>query len=183
MYPGRESCAETLWFSCIPRAGSLTDRHEHPPARVRRPRTRAGVEDRGFPAGDKTVVRARQCRDRAGSRMRRARHCRSCRGDRFLPGQRGRFCRGRSGNADRRRDRRRSHRGRLQGVRSDQGGRPAGELQEVHQGAVPAPTTFRPRPISISAMPMRRKPISARRARRSSSRPTVLRPARASWSR
>ena len=58
--------------------------YEHPSARFRRPRTRAGVEDRGFAAADQAVVRAGQCRHRPGSRMRRARYRRPCGGDRFL---------------------------------------------------------------------------------------------------
>ena len=62
----------------------LAASHAHSPARFRRPRTCAGVEDRGFSAGDKTVVRAGQCRHRAGGRMRGARYRRPCRGDRFL---------------------------------------------------------------------------------------------------
>ena len=57
--------------------------HEHSPARFRRPRTCAGVEDRGLAAGDETLVRAGQCRHRARSRMRGARHRRPCRGDRI----------------------------------------------------------------------------------------------------
>ena len=42
----------------------LAASHEHPPARFRRPRTRSGLEDRGLPAGDETLVRAGQCRHR-----------------------------------------------------------------------------------------------------------------------
>ena len=44
-------CGNALGFPCILRSGSLTDRHENPPARVRRPRTCAGLEDRGVAAG------------------------------------------------------------------------------------------------------------------------------------
>ena len=58
--------------------------NEHSPARFRRPRTRAGVEDRRFPAADEALVRAGQCRHRARGRMRRARCRRPCRGDRVL---------------------------------------------------------------------------------------------------
>ncbi len=45
--------------------------HAYSPARFRRPRTRAGVEDRGLASGDEALVRARQCRHRPRSRMRR----------------------------------------------------------------------------------------------------------------
>ena len=114
----------------------LAASHAHSSARFRRPRTRSGVEDRSFAAGDKTLVRAGQCRHRAGGRMRGARYRRPCRGDRFLQNQRGGFRRGRPGNAARGRHRRRSWRGRLQGIRTDQGRGPAGKLEEIHQGAV-----------------------------------------------
>ena len=155
--------------------------HAHSPARFRRPRTRFGVEDRGLPAGDETLVRAGQCRHRAGSRMRGARYRRPSRGDRFLQAQRGGFRRGRPGCADRGGHRRRSRRGRLQGVRADQGGGAARKLEELHQGAVPRESYSDRGLRALHRRARRRRPISASRARRSSSRPTGSPPARAWW--
>ena len=44
--------------------------HEHPPPRLRRARARAGLEDRGEPAGRAALLRAGQCRHRARGRAR-----------------------------------------------------------------------------------------------------------------
>ena len=117
----------------IPASGSC---HEHSPARFRRPRTRSRMEDRRLPAADQTVVRAGQCRHRAGSRMRGARYRRPCRGDRVLQAQRGRSRRGRPGDAAGRRHRRRSRERRHQGVRAGQAGGAARGLQGIYQGAL-----------------------------------------------
>ena len=63
---GRDSCDR---HAC--ETAHLALSHAHSPARFRRPRTRSGVEDRGFAPGDETLVRAGQCRHRPRSRMRR----------------------------------------------------------------------------------------------------------------
>ena len=107
----QRNCAGCRWRS-----------HENTFAGFRRPRTRSRVEDRGLSAGDETLVRARQCRHRARSRMRGARYRRPRRGDRFLPAPEGRSGRGRPGDAARRRHCRRSFARRHQGVRAEQAG-------------------------------------------------------------
>ncbi len=110
--------------------------HAYPSARFRRSRTRPGVENRSFSAGDKTLVRAGQCRHRAGGRMRGARYRRPRRGDRILPDQRRGSCRGRPGNAAGGRHRRRSRQRRHQGVRAEQASLAAGGIQGIYQGAL-----------------------------------------------
>ena len=110
--------------------------HAYSSARFRRPRTRTGVEDRSLAAGHETLVRAGQCRHRAGSRMRGARCVGPCRGDRVLQAPRGRSRRGRSGNAAGGWNRRRSDRSRHQGVRAEQASLAAGGLQGIYQGAL-----------------------------------------------
>ncbi len=101
----------------------------------------------------------------------------------FCRTQRRGFRGGRPGNAAGGRNRRRSRRRRHQGVRAEQAGGAAGGLQGIHQGALHANLAFRPAPMAASPMPPKHWPMSARRARRSWSRPTGLRPARAWWSR
>ena len=155
--------------------------HAHPPARLRRPRTCPRLEDRGLAAGDKTLVRARQCGDRARGRMRRARCRRPCGRDRVLQGEQGRARGGRPGDAARRRDRRRSHQGRHQGVRAGQAGRAARRLQGIHQGPLQRVQHSDRRLSAASTMRPTHLPTCARRARRSWSRPTALPPARAWW--
>ena len=74
---GRTSCSDVR-HTCNGLA------HAHSSDRFRRPRTCAGMEDRGVAAGDEALVRAGQCRHRARGRMRRARHRRPRGGDRVL---------------------------------------------------------------------------------------------------
>ena len=111
--------------------------------------------------------------------MRGARYRGSCRGGRVLQNQQDRSGRGRPGGAARRRHRRRSRGRGHQGVRAEQGRRAARRLEGLHQGSVPRqriPTAAYERFRDAEAA----KATSARRARRSSSRPMGLRPARAS---
>ena len=177
----------------LPSEGVLCDRpgfinvqwfaHAHSPARFRRPRTRIGVENRSVSVGDKTLVRAGQCRDRARGRLRGARCRRPCGGDRFLQSQRGRTGGGRPRNAARRRHRRRSRGRRHQGVRAEQTGGTARGLEGILPRRCAANSGFPLVPMAASTMPAMRWPTSAPMARRSWSRLTALPPARAWWSR
>ena len=98
----------------------------------------------------------------------------------FCQAQRGRSRRGRPGGAACRRHRRRSRGGRHQGVWAEQGGGAARGLQRLHQGPLQRVQYSDRRLSAASTTPPTRWPMSARRARRSWSRPTGLPPARAS---
>ena len=159
-------------------------RHEHSPPRLRRARARAGVEDGGEPADRPAVLRAGQCRHRQGGRMRRARHRRPRGGDRVLQGatrstswwsgRRRRWCAGIVDDLE------------AAGIKAfgPSKRRRGSKARRASPRTCAAPTTFRPRPTSASRRLSRRRPMCASRARRSSSRPTGSRPARAwSWRR
>ena len=137
-HTGRISCGgeAPCYTKCRPHPKGLPARHEHPHPRFRRTRARAGLEDRGEPAHRQALLRAGQCRHRAGGRMRRARSRRPQGGDRLCQGQEDRSRRGRAGSAALRRHRRRSGSRRHQGLRPDQMGGAAGRLQGLHQGPV-----------------------------------------------
>ena len=162
----------------IPASGSC---HEHPPARFRRPRTRSRMEDRRVPAADQTVVRAGQCRHRAGSRMRGDRYRRSSGGDRFLQdatpsisswSARRRRSRPASSTISRRPASRRSGRASRRRSSRDRRVSPRRSAREFN-----IPTGAYGRFTDALTM---RWPMSARRARRSWSRRTAWPPARAS---
>ena len=137
---------------------------ERPADRLRRPRARAGLGAFGQPAAEQALLRARQCRHRRGRRVRGARRRPiTPRSSRFCRENAHRFRRGRARGAAGGGPRRRSGRGRHQGVRPVQGGGPAGGLQGLHQGPLPrvrhshrpptaaSTTRLRPRPISPSS--------------------------------
>ena len=129
-----------------------TSRHEHPPPRLGRARACARLEDRRLPADHEALVRAGQCRHRAGGRVRGARHRRPCGGGRVLQGEQGRFRRGRPGGAAGRRHRGRSRSRGLQDLRAREGRRAARRLQGLHQGSVP-PVQHPDRRLSSASPP------------------------------
>ena len=101
----------------------------------------------------------------------------------FCKKQRCRSCRGRPGDAARGRDRRRSRERRHQGVWAEQGRRRSSKAPRDSPRRSAPNSTFRPAPMAASRRLTMRWPMSARRARRSWSRPTAWPPARASSSR